>query len=300
MEAGEHLSALSSGLIALEQEPQTEKQAELIETIFREAHSLKGAARAVNLVEIETFCQPLESVFSDVKRGNITLSPGLFDLLHKAIDALGKLLLSIEAQRTPAEKSLIAQLAQDLEGAAKGTLPLPKGKELKETEEESSAAPGPEALPLPMERVLQADTVRIATAKLDSLLLQAEELLSAKLTARQRAAELRDVNATIGVWKKEWAKIHPDLRNLQQSLERNGKRNGQEKQNQQVRNLAEFLEWNHSFIKSLESTLESLTKWAEQDHRSLGGMVDNLLGDMKKVCMLPFASLLEVFPKRLS
>ena len=297
MEAGEHLSALSSGLIALEQEPQTERQAELIETIFREAHSLKGAARAVNLVEIETVCQPLEGVFSALKRKGITLSPAFFDLLHKAIDALGKLLLSIEAQRTPAEKSLIAQLAQDLEGAAKGTLPLPKGKELKETEEESSAAPGPEALPLPMERVLLADTVRIATAKLDSLLLQAEELLSAKLTARQRAAELREVNATIGVWKKEWAKIHPDLRNLQQSLERNGKRNGQEKQNPQVRNLAEFLEWNHSFIKSLESTLESLTKWAEQDHRSLGGMVDNLLGDMKKVCMLPFSSLLEIFPK---
>ena len=297
MEAGEHLSALSSGLIALEQEPQTEKQAKLIETIFREAHSLKGAARAVNLVEIETFCQPLESVFSALKRKGVTLSPAFFDLLHKAIDALGKLLLSIEAQRTPAEKSLIAQLAQDLEGAAKGTLPLPQGKELKETEEESSAAPGPEALPLPMERVPLADTVRIATAKLDSLLLQAEELLSAKLTAKQRAAELREVHATIGVWKKEWAKIHPDLRNLQQSLERNGKRNGQEKQNPQVRNLAEFLEWNHSFIKSLESTLESLTKWAEQDHRSLGGMVDNLLGDMKKVCMLPFSSLLEIFPK---
>ena len=61
VEADEHLRALSSGLIELEKAPGQAEQAPIIETIYREAHSLKGAARSVNLKEIESLCQPLES-----------------------------------------------------------------------------------------------------------------------------------------------------------------------------------------------------------------------------------------------
>ena len=51
VEAEEHVSAISSGLIELEKASSPEKQVEIIESVFREAHSLKGAARAVNLVK---------------------------------------------------------------------------------------------------------------------------------------------------------------------------------------------------------------------------------------------------------
>lgn len=61
--------------------------------------------------------------------------------------------------------------------------------------------------------------------------------------------------------------------------------------------LLEFLDWNHTYIKSLESKLTILARSAEYDNRSLSGIVDNLLEDMKKVLMLPFSSLLQVFPK---
>ena len=59
VEADEHLRAMSSGLLALEKMPQGEERAALVEKVFREAHSLKGAARAVNLAEIESVCQSL-------------------------------------------------------------------------------------------------------------------------------------------------------------------------------------------------------------------------------------------------
>ena len=87
VEAEEHLKAISAGLLQLEKEPSPEKQADLIQTIFREAHSLKGAARAVNLAEIEAVCQALESVFARWKRqAAATSSPEEFDLLHRAVD----------------------------------------------------------------------------------------------------------------------------------------------------------------------------------------------------------------------
>ena len=47
VEAEEHLKTISLGLVELEKTLPPEKQLEIVETIFREAHSLKGAARAV-------------------------------------------------------------------------------------------------------------------------------------------------------------------------------------------------------------------------------------------------------------
>ena len=64
IEAGEHVKEMSSSLIELEEATETEKQQRIIETAFRAAHSLKGAARAVNEARIEKICQSLEGSFS--------------------------------------------------------------------------------------------------------------------------------------------------------------------------------------------------------------------------------------------
>ena len=60
VEAEEHVTAISSGLVKLERESSPERQMEMIENVYREAHSLKGAARSVKLVKIEGACQSLE------------------------------------------------------------------------------------------------------------------------------------------------------------------------------------------------------------------------------------------------
>ncbi|HJV34545.1 hybrid sensor histidine kinase/response regulator, partial [Geomonas sp.] len=65
----------------------------------------------------------------------------------------------------------------------------------------------------------------------------------------------------------------------------------------QLRRVLEFLSWNSAFIASLETRCTSQAKAAERDSRWLGGMVDNLLADVKKAMMFPFSSLLETFPK---
>ena len=67
VEADEHIKNITAGLIELEKDLEPQVKAGIIETVFREAHSLKGAARAVNLTDIETICQSLESVFSGLK-----------------------------------------------------------------------------------------------------------------------------------------------------------------------------------------------------------------------------------------
>jgi two-component system, chemotaxis family, sensor kinase CheA len=88
IEAEEHFDVLSNGLLELEREPEGDGAQGLVETLFREAHSLKGAARAVELTDIESVCQAMESVFAVWKRNEIGPSTGLFDTLNEAVDAL--------------------------------------------------------------------------------------------------------------------------------------------------------------------------------------------------------------------
>jgi two-component system chemotaxis sensor kinase CheA len=97
VEAGEHVDAMSSLLLALEKPEspgQTEQVPALIETLYRETHSLKGAARAVNLGDIEALCQVLESVLSALKRGDMPLSATLLDLMYRSVEAVRRMLAS--------------------------------------------------------------------------------------------------------------------------------------------------------------------------------------------------------------
>ena len=91
IEADEHFDVLSNGLLEIERDPESSDHLQLVETLFREAHSLKGAARAVELTEIESVCQAMESVFAAWKRGEIGPSQVMFDTLNEAVDTLHEL-----------------------------------------------------------------------------------------------------------------------------------------------------------------------------------------------------------------
>ncbi len=67
IEARDHLRIISSGLVEIEKSG-LEKRAGIIETIYRESHSLKGAARSVNRSDIVAICQSMENIFSALKR----------------------------------------------------------------------------------------------------------------------------------------------------------------------------------------------------------------------------------------
>ena len=87
-EAEERLANLSSSLLDLEKGADGEEKTQVLEVAFREAHSLKGAARSVNLTEIETICQSIEGVFAAMKRDEVSFSGELFDLLHRCESAV--------------------------------------------------------------------------------------------------------------------------------------------------------------------------------------------------------------------
>lgn len=272
-EAREHLDVISTGLTKMGKSDAA-NQAELVETIYREAHSLKGAASSVNLTDIIVLCQGMEDVFFALKRGRLSLSALTCDLLQQAVDYCYRMVDGEEV--SAADKSIVRNLLSRLGEA------LTKGTE-SETDEAipSAEQEQPEQIvrspPEPREPPGQTpplspgsvapETVRIATAKLDNLLLQAEEMIAIKLATGQRAAELRELKKAFDVWKKK------------------GRRESA------ARVSAD------PFVSSFETSLTAMVKNSEYEHRAFGAMIDKLLDDMKKTLMLPFSSLLEMFPR---
>ena len=88
VEAAEHLQAITTGLLALEKTSATEAQRDLIATVFRAAHSLKGAARAVDFTGIEARCQSLEDLFASWTRQVSVPAAAPFDMALRALEAI--------------------------------------------------------------------------------------------------------------------------------------------------------------------------------------------------------------------
>jgi len=109
-ELNEHVQTLNDGLLAVEQNrvPVAERE-ERMATIFRAAHSLKGAARAVGVNAIEQLAHALEDVLGDLQKNLLVLSPELFTACYKAIDAIQSVEAAYESgETTPPVESLMA------------------------------------------------------------------------------------------------------------------------------------------------------------------------------------------------
>jgi len=294
VEADEHIQAMSSGLVEFEKMPAGEQRSETIEQIYREAHSLKGAARAVNLAEMESVCHALESVFAGLKSNRVAATQALFDLLHQTLEALGGLLASAGQAKAGAQKQAVAALIRRLDDALQDALSVVKDAP-PAAPAEPAASPDPAAGLQTSNR--GAGTIRVRTAKLDSVMRQTEELLAPRLAAGERARELRELGTTLGAWKKEIAKIRPAMRAVERSFGQPQQTSGATIAQRELTKLLEYLDAEPPLMKLLEDQLTKLEASAAHDHRALSAMVDGLLHDVKEMHMLPFSSLLEAFPR---
>ncbi len=120
-ELEEHLGTLNKGLLALEEGPPQEEREPLLADLFRTAHSLKGAARAESLRDIETISHQLEDVLGAIQRGELSPTPALFDALFPAVDALREAMAAhLRGESLPVQQR--DQLLAELEAAARGDI----------------------------------------------------------------------------------------------------------------------------------------------------------------------------------
>ena len=301
IEADEHLKAMSSGLLELEKTPTSDHRAKIVEQIFRQAHSLKGAARAVNLAETEAVCQALESVFAEMKHNQLAAAPALCDLLHQVIGALDRMVDPSAGAALPAlTAALIQRLEHALQRPAREPEPHAETSFSEQSPTRAHDAPAAAAVMrgAPISQAnLSSETIRVATTKLDAVMRQAEELLTPRLASAQRAKELRETAVALAQWKNKRTQIQPALRLVEHSLARDHNTHATAQKYPALPKLLEYLESEQLAVKSFELSLARLRKSADHDQRTLAGMTDGLLRDVREMHLLPFSSLIEIFPR---
>jgi two-component system chemotaxis sensor kinase CheA len=330
IESAERLASLSTRLMELEKTDNAELRQEILEVIYREAHSLKGAARAVNLSEIETISQSMEGVFGAMKRGEITPSSTVFDTMHEVVSFIENILAT---EQKSAGKEELSAILQQLENLQAGQTPAiqkkppraagpPAGndaaQQIKDTmssallkeqpgrqesagvevgEQPAATTNEPpdkssQKLKPAVENPHLGSSVRISTDRLDKLLLKAEEMIAVKLSASQEVNELKKLCHSFESWHKKWIRKDALLRRYRKEL-------AIEKEQGDTRSaeIQKFLDWNRDFINTVHKDIRVLAKSAELNQRFLDRKITYFLEDMKRVIMLPSTTLFAPFPR---
>jgi two-component system chemotaxis sensor kinase CheA len=97
IESDENLSRLDQDLVALEKCP---LDADLLGSIFRTIHTIKGACGFLAFSTLEGITHQAESLLSQLRDGKRDLTPELISLILETVDATRKVLASIEASGT--------------------------------------------------------------------------------------------------------------------------------------------------------------------------------------------------------
>ncbi len=325
IEAAEHIQALNRNLVALEKNPEEPERAALLAEIFREAHSLKGAAGAADFGEVEATAHKLENIFSAAKSGKITLTRDLCDVLYAGIDAASAIVdASLEGKPHGLDLARLqarldaAALGQVLGGSSPAESTAPSEPEHKaEAQPAAQPAPAPGAeqpvaspsqeKPQPAAKASPPepptkpakvesrkasaalrtdDTIRVSTEKVDSLMTQAGELLVAGLKIDQRVHQVEQISGAIEEWSREWLEERAANSNLLHNTE-----------HEALRPLLKLLDATQERLRTMSAQVSELQHGFAGDALHLSRITNDLGESVMKVRMLPVSTVFDAFPR---
>ncbi len=149
IEAFEMNEQLDQDLVELEHNPE---DLDLLNRIFRVAHTIKGSSSFLNLNILTHLTHNMEDVLNRARKGEIKITPDIMDVVLRSIDLMKTLLVTIrdtgsdtnngkENEIEEAVKQLQAITSQNLEGAKEGTKESPQKENQEENRENKAKAP---------------------------------------------------------------------------------------------------------------------------------------------------------------
>lgn len=194
-EAREHIAASEAALLELEQDLENQ---ELINTVFRAFHTVKGVAGFLHLDPIVELAHNAEYLLDEARKGSLKLDSGYLDIILRSCDMLAALLSALEGHAAPFRnelQTLIGSLKRALvESPAVGearTAPVRRGLEPAAAEDgEVSQGDGS---PRIARRKADA-SVKVNTQRLDNLVTMVGELVIAQQMVLQdmHVREIKD------------------------------------------------------------------------------------------------------------
>lgn len=118
-ETSGHIQSLSDNIMELEKEPENK---DVVNEIFRAAHSLKGMAGTMGFKRMQRLTHDMENVFQEVRNDNVKVNSSLIDILFKCLDAIEAYLDTVKATSNEGteENEALIKLLNDYLAQAEG------------------------------------------------------------------------------------------------------------------------------------------------------------------------------------
>ncbi|GAA9145802.1 chemotaxis histidine kinase/response regulator CheAY2 [Helicobacter pylori] len=202
IEAFEMNEQLDQDLVELEHNPE---DLDLLNRIFRVAHTIKGSSSFLNLNILTHLTHNMEDVLNRARKGEIKITPDIMDVVLRSIDLMKTLLVTIrdtgsdtnngkENEIEEAVKQLQAITSQNLEGAKEGTKEAPKKENEKEVKKENKEENQENKAKAPTAENFASDNPLADEPDLDYANMSAEEVeaeIERLLNKRQEADKER-------------------------------------------------------------------------------------------------------------
>ncbi|MFC7418967.1 response regulator [Iodobacter arcticus] len=295
IESSEHLQAIEDGLLKIEKDPDNLAQ---LEELFREAHSLKGASRMLELYDIERIFHRFEDILGKVRISGQHMAGDTIDGMYKSLDAIRKLvdeavnggIADVDVSEVLASLKIpgIAVL-NTTETIAKDSLTSTQQTAIAAQIEPTPNLPQSDTYPASSEPIPNGqidevfdvskailsskanteqfviETIRVETRKLDMLMTHAGELTVAKIRIARRHMELEEL-------QEKWDQIYLNIKN---SSAKN----------------AHLL----SMLDQYTSHLENLISAAYEDSARLDFVTGELEEGIRTIRLLPLSTIFNLF-----
>jgi two-component system, chemotaxis family, sensor kinase CheA len=268
IEHRDHVEQIRS-LLAMIQTTGAQPAGPELEEVFRRAHSLKGAARAVDLHPIEGLAHRLETLFSRVRQGQCTLDENVTGVVQQVLDASEDCITALAENRT-------AETVPPALRAIEHVLGM---------ETTVSDAPPPEA-PAAGSGFQPLDTIRITTQNFDGLFRTAGGLITESQRQDRVTEELDALVRSLALIEKEGERAR---RSATVALAHSGGR-----ESARLTSLLDSLERQVRFVSRQARGTRRLHQRSSWSMRQLGNQLQR---DVWQARMVPAESLLEGYRK---
>ncbi|MDO9012944.1 MAG: hybrid sensor histidine kinase/response regulator [Gallionella sp.] len=112
IELDEQLQTITDDLLVLEKGIEDSERRQTLESVFRAAHNIKGAARGVEVMDVADIAHHLESIFAVLKRENRNPDGAATDIVLESLDAMRQAMVAFGSQQSLGfdKNALIARL----------------------------------------------------------------------------------------------------------------------------------------------------------------------------------------------
>jgi len=115
-ESREHLSGCNQLLLQWERDPTA---TEAVGGLFRSIHTLKGMGATMGFTGVAELAHGIESLLDALRHGRVTVTPALFQLLFRGVDALDRAVEEAASGRDPAPDASLAAALDVATGAGR-------------------------------------------------------------------------------------------------------------------------------------------------------------------------------------